>query len=104
HQHTVTVRPDGRAVSDMQQDHKHDVRKVGEGADARYVLDPPPDPPARVPLLGKLEFFDRTGSVRSKKGINVGNEWMYRSYVEGGTAAAAIWTFEGVTPERFPDG
>lgn len=105
HQHTVTVMPDGRMFTDSQQDHRHPVRKVGEGTDAKYVLDPPVNNlPARVPLLGKLEFLDRTGSVRSKKGINVGNEWLYRSYIEGGTAAAAIWTFEGVTPERFPDG
>lgn len=106
HQHTVTVRPDGKAFSDSQQDHRHPVRKVGEGADAKYVLDPPANNlPARVPLLGKLEFLDRTGSVRSKTGgINVGNEWLYRQYIEGGTAAAAVWTFEGVTPERFPNG
>lgn len=105
HQHTVTIDSSGRMSTDSQQDHRHPVRKVGEGTDAKYVLDPPQNQlPARVPLLGKLEFQDRTGSVRSKKGINVGNEWLYRSYIEGGTAAAAIWTFEGVTPEKFPNG
>jgi hypothetical protein len=34
----------------------------------------------------------------------VGAEWAYRQYIEGGTPAAAIWTFEGVDEEEFPDG
>ena len=31
------------------------------------------------------------------KGVSVGNEWDYRSFIAGGTNAAAIWTFDGVT-------
>jgi hypothetical protein len=106
HRHTVTVMPDGTATTDSRMDHKHPVRKVGEGADAKYVLDPPTNNlPARVPHMGELEFVDRTGSNRAKKGgVNVGDEWAYRSYVEGGTLAAAVWKFKNVTPERFPDG
>ena len=34
----------------------------------------------------------------------MGKEWTYRSFVEGGTPAAAVWTFHNVTPERFRDG
>ena len=59
---------------------------------------------ARVPAYaGTLRFKDRSGSG-SDRGINVGNEWKYRSFIEGGTLAAAIWTFSDITPERFPDG
>jgi hypothetical protein len=29
---------------------------------------------------------------------------MYRSFIAGGSAAAAIWTFQGITPEAFPKG
>ena len=58
---------------------------------------------ARVPVYGKLAFRDRTGQP-AEKGINVGDEWTYRSFIEGGTLAAAVWSFQGITPERFPDG
>ena len=58
---------------------------------------------ARVPVYGKLTFRDRTGQP-TEKGINVGDEWTYRSFIEGGTLAAAVWTFEGITAERFPNG
>jgi hypothetical protein len=36
--------------------------------------------------------------------VNVGNEWTYRSYVEGGTLAAAVWKFDNIRPDRFPEG
>ena len=58
---------------------------------------------ARVPIYGDLRFKDRAGQ-RSDRGISVGKEWTYRSFVEGGSPAAAIWTFHDITPERFPDG
>jgi hypothetical protein len=63
---------------------------------------------ARVPIYGKLRFLDR-GAKPAEKGVNTGDEWMYRSYIEGGTLATAIWSFEGITaenfpPDRFPDG
>ncbi len=50
---------------------------------------------ARVPEYGKLRFLDRKG-VEVAKGISVGSEWTYRSFIEGGTPAAAIWTFSGI--------
>jgi hypothetical protein len=58
---------------------------------------------ARVPAYGKLRFRDRAGRGVTS-GINVGNEWKYRSFVEGGTLASAIWTFKGITPENYPQG
>jgi hypothetical protein len=58
---------------------------------------------ARRPLRGTLRFLDREGRP-AQKGISVGSEWAYRQYIEGGTAAAAVWTFEGVTAAEFPEG
>jgi len=58
---------------------------------------------ARVPTYGKLRFKDRNGAD-TDSGINVGDIWIYRSYIQGGTMASAIWTFEGITPEMFPKG
>lgn len=58
---------------------------------------------ARVPVYGKLTFRDRGGKP-AEKGINVGNEWTYHSYIEGGSPAAGIWKFSGVTRDGFPNG
>ena len=55
------------------------------------------------PSMASLRFKDRAGKGIDR-GISVGKEWTYRSFVEGGTPAAAIWTFHDITPERFPDG
>lgn len=58
---------------------------------------------ARVPVFGRrLRFRDREG-LDTGEGINVGDEWTYRSYVQGGSQAAAIWEFEGLHAEDFPD-
>ena len=63
---------------------------------------------AKVPLYGTIRFIDRQGR-ETAKGISVGQEWEYRSYIEGGGDSAAVWTFVGkgdapLTPERFPNG
>ena len=103
HRHQVTIKPDGESSTDIVQGHWHEVDQVEEGGKISYVVGPPQDLLlARVPAYGKLRFKDR-GGKGVDRGVNVGNEWKYRSYVEGGTLAAAIWTFEDVTPERYPD-
>lgn len=56
---------------------------------------------SRVPVYGKLRFKDSAGRD-ADKGINVGDEWTYRSFIAGGTDAAAVWTFEGITEGNFP--
>ena len=33
----------------------------------------------------------------------MGSEWTYRSFIEGGSQAAAIWTFDNVKPPKFID-
>ncbi len=59
---------------------------------------------ARVPKFATaLAFRDRAGKA-SDRGISVGNEWKYRSFVEGGTLATAIFGFTDITPENYPDG
>jgi hypothetical protein len=47
----------------------------------------------KVPIYGKLSFLDRQGQP-SSSGINVGDVWTFRSYIEGSTKATAIWDFE----------
>lgn len=55
---------------------------------------------ARVPLYAtELTFTEMDGSPG--KGISVGQEWEYRSFIEGGTLASAIWEFEGLDPAEF---
>lgn len=46
----------------------------------------------RVPVYGTLQFLDREGNV-SDKGINTGDIWEFRSYIEGGSKASAVYKF-----------
>ncbi len=107
HRHKVTIDPSGRSDVEMEQGHTHDLTVLkGEGPDGgdAYELGQPQGMlQARVPVYGRLSFFDRTGKP-TDKGINVGDEWTYRSYIDGGSLAACVWTFDGVTPEAFPNG
>jgi len=51
---------------------------------------------ARVPYYSSsLSFLDRNGN-QAAAGINVGDIWEYRSFIEGGTKARAQWTFENL--------
>ncbi|MCI0358050.1 MAG: ABC-2 transporter permease, partial [Planctomycetaceae bacterium] len=108
HRHTVTIDADGKGQTNVVNGHRHDVELIGDGASATVRVGPPVEQLiARAPTFGKLVILDREG--KPGQGINVGNEWMYRGFIEGGPAggaskAAAIWTFEGITPQRYPDG
>ena len=97
HRHDVRITPDGTRI-ESNHDHTHEVDESGTKFGAHIG-----DLQARVPKYGKLRFLDREGKL-VEKGVNVGNEWAYRSYIEGGTLAAAIWTFEGLTASDFKDG
>lgn len=46
----------------------------------------------RVPVYGTLEFLDNEGNI-SDKGINTGDIWEFRSYIEGGSKASAVYKF-----------
>ena len=54
---------------------------------------------ARVPVKGSLTFIDSRGTPQIK-GIDVGQELEFRSHIEGGTPAAAIWHY-GVVPDPY---
>ena len=103
HHHSFTLGPDGTAETDLVMGHRHQVRRLGEGIDSCQVGPPVGMLQSRVPKRGKLRFLDRSGKPAAK-GVNVGEEWMYRSYIEGGTLSAAIWTFQGMTADRYPNG
>ena len=66
---------------------------------------------ARVPRYGQLRFRDKQGDpkqpatwVFKDKADNIGKIFSYRSYIRGNSLAAAIWKFDDVTPEQFPNG
>jgi len=72
--------------------HSHSVEVRGDG---HTVLHAEGIMQARVPRWGRLRFLDRQG-VAKERGINVGNEWTYRSFIDGNSQAAAIWLFEEI--------
>lgn len=77
---------------------------TGAGAEARFEVGGPKGMlVARVPVYGKIRFRDREG-LDAMEGINVGDEWTYRGYIQGASPAALIWTFDGVSEERFRGG
>lgn len=102
HRHEVTIGSDGYGRTDRQMDHEHGVSVRGEGDSREFEVGPPRGAlVARVPIYGSLRFMDRSGAAG--QGISVGKEWSYRKYIEGGSLAAGVWTFEGITPERYPE-
>jgi len=101
HRHRVSLDADGRGTAETGQGHRHAVQRTSAGT---FVVGPADGLlEARRPLRGTLRFLDRQGTP-SAKGISVGAEWAYRQYIEGGTPAAAIWTFTGISERAFPDG
>ncbi len=104
HRHKVSIEPSGYHEVESANGHRHALVIDPVGGKTVYRLGRPEGMLlARVPVYGKLRFRDREGKD-TDKGINVGDEWFYRSYIQGGSPAAAIWTFRDITPERFPDG
>jgi hypothetical protein len=102
HRHEVYVDPSGATRTRYENGHTHSVSVEGTGDQARYRVGRPEGVlVARVPVRGKLRFRNLQGIDRPE-GINVGDEWFYRSYIQGGTDAAAIWTFSGLKASDFP--
>ncbi len=123
HRHSFTVEADGRGYTDVVRGHRHLVTR---GDDGDFEIGPPVGAlRARIPEYGEIQFLDRSGEPK-EEGIDVGNEQLREGYgsaglsrlvgvaegprrlthgyVEGGTLAAAIYTFDQVTPQRYPDG
>lgn len=91
--------------SSLEQGHWHTLSfELPEGDAAKCrVGEPEGALVARVPVFGrKLRFRDKDG-LDTAEGINVGDEWTYRSYIQGGSQAVAIWEFQGLRAEDFPD-
>jgi hypothetical protein len=100
HRHTISVYSDGQAESSTAMGHRHIVQQAG---DANFETGSMVDMlQARVPHYGALAYLNRAGLPGA--GINVGSENAYRSYIAGGTLSAAIWTFDGVTADRYSEG
>jgi len=100
HRHRFDLDAAGNGWTDNVQGHRHAVRKTDAGyavGSAEGLLE------ARRPLRGTLRFLDREGRP-STKGISVGSEWSYRQFIEGGSLAAAIWKFDGVSERDYADG
>jgi len=101
HRHRVFIDLQGQARLDMEQGHTH-VAKAEPDGEGGFVLGGPEGLlTARIPKYGSLVFRNRQG-FDEVKGISVGDEWTYRSYIEGGSEAAAIWTFSGMRESDFP--
>ncbi len=106
HRHRVRLDAAGDGIAETTQGHRHQVALSGTTAAGEKTFAVGPAIgllEARRPLRGTLRFLDREGRPTAK-GISVGSEWAYRQYIEGGTAGAAIWTFDGVSPREFPEG
>lgn len=60
------------------------VRQIPADAQSQLI--------SRVPVYGDLTFADKFGGP-ARKGISVGDEWEFRSYLEGGTKSRAYYNF-----------
>lgn len=104
HRHFVKLDATGSGIAETFQGHRHRITSRASAKGVVYDVGPPEGIlEARRPLRGRLRFLDRDGRP-ADKGISVGEEWGYRQYIEGGTAAAALWTFMGIREADFPDG
>ena len=100
HRHELIENEDGTWTTSTDYDHYHEITENN----GRLVMSGPHGLfGARVPKLGEISFLSRQG-VEEARGISVGKEWTYRSFIEGGTQAAAIWTFEGIDESVLQEG
>ena len=101
HRHEVELQAEGSGDALSTNEHTHKVTNVGAADEPKYVVSGPEGfLRARVPQYGRLRFLDRRGAP-APRGISVGNEWTYRSFIEGGSAAAAIWTLDGISEKSL---
>jgi len=101
HSHEIEIYPDGSGLALSTNEHEHSIVSKERGGETVYDVSGPQGLlRARVPYYGKLRYLDRKG-VDAPKGISVGSEWTYRSFIEGGSPAAAIWTFSDINEGSF---
>jgi ABC-type amino acid transport system permease subunit len=109
HYHEVEIDPEGNGIAKSANEHEHEITSDNQGGEIAYhVSGPFADASqrarfhARVPYYGKVRFLDRK-SAEVTKGVSVGNEWTYRSFIEGGSPMAAIWTFSDINESSLND-
>ncbi len=104
HRHKIDVDSSEVGRVETEFGHWHEMETKTSGDKSTYVVQGPEGMlQARVPIYGKLRFRNREGKDVDR-GINVGDEWFYRSFIQGGSPAAAIWTFSKIREERFGEG
>jgi hypothetical protein len=107
HKHPVTVYADGRVIIDEVNGHTHHATQEKRGEQTRYRVNVEQGTlQARIPVYSKDLSFRKSDGLEGKEGINVGDEWEYRSYISGpadGITAseAAIFSFAGVRESQF---
>ena len=117
HRHNATMYSDGYVEIENANNHGHTAQwvnqpKEGEtiaaGELKRFTVSQSRDIlQARVPRYSTEMIFRDDAGVDREKGIDVGHEWGYRSYIgsfNASTENAGVWSFEGITKERFPEG
>lgn len=110
HKHPVAVFADGTVSAGIVNGHTHLITQEKVGDQARYTVHASQGMlQARIPVYAKLDFRGADGWDKDK-GINVGHEWEYRSYIGGSTKLsegsyeeAAIFSFDGIREEMFPN-
>ncbi len=123
HRHTFEIAEgESDGLTNMVRGHQHVVTR---SADNEFTIGKPAGAlRARIPSYGSILFLDRHGD-RQEEGVDIGRRRILRKgrgtsgisgifgvrekrsiehgYIEGGTLGAAIYTFSGVTPERYQD-
>ena len=104
HKHLVEKYADGHLQVFEENGHTHEITESDEGGVVRYKIAPTRGSlQAKVPVYGEIKFRNADCFER-ERGINVGEEWEYRSYIAGATDEAIIWTFSGIEPKKFENG
>lgn len=102
HSHTFQMlEGESVGVTDTVKGHTHVVRRKPDGS--LEIGEPEGLLNARIPIFGKLHMTDRLGNV-IQRGLNVGYESEYQTFIEGNSAMSAVWTFDPVRANQFLEG
>lgn len=111
HRHNIYLSPeflqnpaDSTQMADPARGHSHQITISGTEGNRTYAVSGVKNMfTARVPVYGQLRFRDNT-NFDTKKGICVGDEWTYRSFIQGNSPAALVWSFSGISEGSYPQG
>ncbi|MBD54962.1 MAG: hypothetical protein CMM05_07770 [Rhodopirellula sp.] len=110
-------------LTEVVRGHRHIVKR---DADGNFEILSPEPLRARIPSYGDIQFYDRGGNnndagvdigaerldaggygsagISRVIGLSRGSRKVQHGYVEGGTLGKAEFTFQNVTPDRYPNG